>query len=251
MTRLALILIVLAGALPAAAAAAPAVPQISIGLDECVATSPGAGGSAIFRARMVALPSTDRMLVRFDLQVREPGAADWSPVSTEPNGWIKSAPGVSQLIWHKRFEALGGPAVYRARVRFRWYDASGALIDDAERRTPICAQPDPRPNLELGTLTVQPAGSGQPGQLRYAIPVRNTGRGDAGAFDVAFTLVGEPKPLIASVSGLAAGDSQSIAVVAPRCQPGEQLRVEVDPGNRVDEAGERDNVLTIACPPLA
>jgi hypothetical protein len=249
MPRLPLILAVLAlAALPASAAAAPKTSTlITSGLDECVLATPAATGSAIFQARMQALPASDRLLMRFDLQVREPGDTDWSPVSTEPNGWIRSAPGVSQLIWHKRFEALTGPASYRARVRYRWYDADGELIASDERRTPICAQPDLRPDLELGILTATTA---SPGLVRYAVPVRNAGKGDAGPFDVVFRMPGR-SPAIASVSGLPSGSSQSITWLAPPCATGDQLRVVVDPDDTVDEADERDNTLTVACPQVA
>jgi subtilase family serine protease len=36
--------------------------------------------------------------------------------------------------------------------------------------------------------------------------------------------------------------------MAPRCAPGDVLRFEVDPDDRVAEEDERDNVLTVACP---
>jgi hypothetical protein len=252
MPRLALILVVLAAAaLPTAAVAAPKTSTlITSGLDDCVAATTSATGSAIFQARMLALPASDRLLMRFDLQVREPGAGDWSAVSTEPNGWIRSASGVGQLIWHKRFEALTGPASYRARVRYRWYDSSGALLASDERRTPICTQPDLRPNLELGTLSQQPGPSSQPGLVRYAVSVRNTGKGDADSFDVVFRMPGQ-SPAIASVSGLPAGDAQGISFLAPACAAGDLLRVLVDPDDTVDESDERDNTLSMACPPAA
>jgi hypothetical protein len=198
---------------------------------------------------MQALPASDRLLMRFDLQVREPGVDDWTAVSTEPNGWIKSAPGVSQLIWHKRFDGLTGPASYRARVRYRWYDANGDLIASDERRTPLCVQPDLRASLTLGTLTSVVAGASQPGLLRYTLPVRNVGKTDAGPFDVTFRLPGSA-PQRAAVSGLPAGASQSISFLGPPCATGDQLRVVLDPDDIVDEADERDNTVAVPCPPV-
>jgi hypothetical protein len=243
MRRLALIVTLLAAALPSAAAAAPT--PVSTGLDECRTATATTRGSAIFRARMDAVDDTSRMGMRFDLQVRRPGDDAFRAVASEPNGWIRSAADVDQLIWHKRFEALAGPGDYRARVRFRWYDASGAVIAVAERRTVLCTQPDLRPDLELGGLTTQPAA--QPGLARYSVPVRNAGRGDAGPFDVVLTLAGVPRPAYA-VAGLRAGESQSAVFLAPPCQPGDQLRVELDPDDRIAEVDERDNALTVACP---
>jgi len=51
-----------------------------------------------------------------------------------------------------------------------------------------------------------------------------------------------------TVTGLAAGASQLVTFTAPRCAPGDVLRFEADPDNRVAETNERDNVLTFPCP---
>jgi subtilase family serine protease len=51
-----------------------------------------------------------------------------------------------------------------------------------------------------------------------------------------------------TVAGLAAGAAQAVTFMAPRCAPGDVLRFEVDPDDRVAEEDERDNVLTVACP---
>ena len=230
----------------AAAGAGPAVaaPTVDVAVDDCRTSADPLQRYAIFRGEMAAVERTDRMAMRFDLQVREPGDEHYRAVDAPGLGtWIKSEPGVNRaFIWTKQVANLTAPADYRARVTFRWYDAGGRVIEQTWRRTKLCTQPDPRPDLELGTLTTS-AGP-QPGLTRYSVPVRNTGRGDAGSFDVAFGDGASPL----TVSGVLAGAAQTVGFVAPSCAPGEILRFEVDPDGLVAEADEDDNVLRVACP---
>jgi hypothetical protein len=194
---------------------------------------------------MVAVPRSRQMWVRFDLQTRPEGDSAFQSVTTRDNGWIKSNAGVDEFIWHKLFQGLGAPGDYRARVRFRWLDADGKIIDSATRRTALCSQPDMRPNLELISLTAE--STGDPGQLRYVLGTRNSGKGDSAAFDISFSVGGGSRPLV-SVSGLAAGRSLTIAFVGDRCRPGEAVRLEADPADRIAEVDEADNVLSTTCP---
>ncbi len=247
MRRIAPIALLLLAVLPGVASATPAAPAAAVatGLDQCQAGSASQNGSATFRGEMRSVPGSDRMAIRFDLYARAPGEARFTR-SAAPSAWIRSVPGTARFIWHKRFEELTGPADYRTVVRFRWYDAGGAPIARARRTTDACTQPDPRPNLTLGAPTVL-AGP-QPGLRRYAIPVRNAGRGDAGPFEVALRIGAAPESALVAVSALAAADVQTVTFVAPPCAPGDALRFEADPGDRVVEVDERDNVLRVACP---
>jgi hypothetical protein len=244
MRRLALLAALTALAAPAAASAAP-TSSTDAGIDACVAAGSGTPGSVQFRSRMSALPRTQLMWVRFDLQARMPGETRYRTVSTKDNGWIKSNAGVDEFIWHKLFQGLSAPGDYRARVRFRWLDAGGKVVDSASRRTAVCSQPDMRPNLELTSLTAE--STGDAGQLRYVLGLRNTGKGDAAAFDISFSVGGEPRPLV-SFGGLPAGRSQTVAFAGDRCRPGEAVRLEVDPADRIAEVDEADNVLSTTCP---
>jgi subtilase family serine protease len=79
------------------------------------------------------------------------------------------------------------------------------------------------------------------------IAVRNDGRGDAGPFDVGLRIGGRDA-LLVTVAGAMAGQSQPLTFVGPRCVAGERVRIEADPGDRVAEADERDNVLSLDCP---
>lgn len=245
MRRLALTALLLALAAPAAASAAPAS-SVSTGVDQCVAAGSVTAGSVQFRSRMTAVPGTRQMWVRFDLQAKLAGDTSWQTVSTRDNGWIKSNAGVDEFIWHKLFQGLSAPGDYRARVRFRWYDADGKILDSASRRTPVCTQPDMRPNLVLGSLSAE--STSDAGQLRYVLAMRNTGKGDSAAFDISFSVGGDPRPVV-SVPGLPAGRSQTISFVGDRCRPGDALRLEADPADRIAEVDEADNVLSTTCPP--
>jgi subtilase family serine protease len=74
----------------------------------------------------------------------------------------------------------------------------------------------------------------------------NTGKGDAGPFEVDITREGM---LLRSLqlSGLAAGARRTVALSGPACTPGEQIAVVVDATHEVDESDETDNVLSIVC----
>ena len=135
---------------------------------------------------------------------------------------------------------------YRARMTFRWTAGDGDVHDRCAAGAASAAW-SRRPELALGDLTTTV--SGQPGVQRYTVPVRNDGRADAGAFDVALRIGNEDRAPV-TVTGLAARASQPVTFMAPRCAAGDVLRFEVDPGDRIAEDDERDNVLTGRLPYL-
>jgi hypothetical protein len=245
MRRLALLLTPLLAL--AVAGGAAAAPTAGVTVEECRTSASPLERYAIFRGQMDGVGrNTDRMAMRFDLQVREPGATRYRVVDAPGLGtWIRSAPGTNGgFIWTKQVTKLDAPADYRVRVAFRWYDKAGRTIERAARRSRTCTQPDLRPDLELGALTTREGP--EPGLTRYGVAVRNAGRGDAGAFEVAFG--GGDEPLLVTVPGVRAGAERPVAFVAPTCVSGDTLRFEVDPRGVVDESDEQDNVLRVACP---
>ncbi|MEZ5120529.1 MAG: CARDB domain-containing protein [Solirubrobacterales bacterium] len=248
MRRLAVIplLAAFAAAVPGAAAAVPPS-AVSTAVDECVPVSPTTAGSATFRIRMAAVPGTVRVAVRFDLQLRAPGSSIYQMVDGATSGWVRSDPKlpVDLFVWRQAFTPLREPGDYRARVRFRWLDANGKTIAGTTRRTPVCSQPDTRPNLKLTSFTAEPASAD--GQWRYLLGVRNTGRSDAPPFDISFSVGGEPRPLIMA-AGIPAGRAVTLSFTGDRCRPGDAVRVEADPADRIGEVDEADNVLSTTCP---
>jgi CARDB len=210
-------------------------------------TGPAASARiAAFTASMPALAGTARMWIRFDLLQRTPGEATFSTVALPAWGrWERSQVGRAGFIYTKRVRALRAPGEYRARVRFRWYDARGRVQRRAQRVTKTCRQPDPRPDLRAGALAVAP-GLG-PSSATYLLTVRNAGRGAAGRFDVVLSAGGMPQPPV-RVDGLAAGATRVVDVPGPLCDAGSTLRFVLDAGAAVAESDEADDVVDRACP---
>src|SRR5262249_32707155 len=145
--------------------------------------------------------------------------------------WQKSLANQTGFVFQKRVDALVAPAAYRVVVSFRWYGNHNKVIRTAEKVSPNCTQPDPRPDL-LALKATAPRGAAT-GTLDYAITVRDKGLGDAGPFGLVLTVNGARAPQ-ASVAGLAAGATTDVVVNAPVCTPGSTLTVQVDPANQVD-----------------
>jgi hypothetical protein len=232
-------------------AAAPAAhakqrPPLQARLMSCTTGATGSARTAAFAASMPAGRGTRRMWIRFDLLQRVPGDAEYAPASLPAWGrWERSQPGRAGFIYTKRVRGLRAPGAYRARVRFRWYDARGRIQRRAERVTRTCRQPDPRPDLRAGALTVAP-GLG-PASVTYLLAVRNAGRGAAAPFDVVLSAGGMPQPPV-RVAGLGAGESRVVSLPGPQCGVGATLRFVLDAGGAVAESDEADDVVDRACP---
>ena len=70
------------------------------------------------------------------------------------------------------------PASYRTLVRFRWLDADGDRVASSTATSPVCRQPDLRPNLR--PLGVEARAGADAAHARYLVPVVNRGRSLAG-----------------------------------------------------------------------
>ena len=116
--------------------------------------------------------------------------------------WQQSAPGVQIYRYVRQVTNLPAPGRYRAAISYRWLDAHHRIVRQAVRTTPVCVQPDERPLLVVGALTITPSPSSLNAQ--YAIALRNDGRGPAGPIDVALTVNGTPQPQLV-VQSLGAG----------------------------------------------
>jgi hypothetical protein len=238
-SALALLLLLLAVPAAPAAGGTEEPPRLAAQLTGCATAVDPAGRTAEFTGSMPALAGTDRMAMRFDLFQRR-GRGAFRRIATPGLGeWERSEPGRGGFVFTKRVEFLAAPASYRAVVRFRWYDADGALQRAALRRTPVCRQPDPRPQLRVVALEPAPEGG-------YRATVENTGRGGASAFATTLTVGGEAQAP-RRIEGLAAGDVAVLVLAGPPCPPGGAARVEVDSGREVAEAVERDNARTVPC----
>ena len=189
--------------------------------------------------------AASRMGIRFDLLQRRPGLQALAIAAPGLGVWNVSEADRTSFRYTKRIENLPAPATYRVVVRFRWYNAKGAVVGRARRVTRACRQPDYRPQLLLRNPAAQP--SGQPGLFQYAVGVQNAGRTAAANFDVALAVDGVRSGL-RTVEELLPGARERVSFTAARCQPGDVVTFTVDPDGRVDEANETDDQLSFPCP---
>lgn len=219
-----------------APAAAAASKRAGVALLECDREA----RAASFQARMELVSGAARMQMRFTL-LAERGRRGFRRVWAPGFGvWTTADPGVTRYVYTRRVEHLLGPARYRVHVRFRWLDGDGRTIARDAARSRICRQPDPRPNLVVRSLSIEPAG--EPDRRRYVVLVRNAGIGDADPFELEVT---GTAPVV--VDGLAAQRERTVALIGPACKPGWEVTATADPLDELDERSERDNEVAITC----
>jgi hypothetical protein len=233
MRRALLICALLLAGFPAAAGAA------SVRLVECVPAPDAHERSATFEARMREARGSDRMQVRFTLQVSEGVLPGWRRVAAPGlDQWLTSEPSVSRYSYSKTVLNLSAPAEYRMVVRFRWLDAEGEALRRSRATSRICRQPDMRPDLAVAGIDAVEGG--------YAVAVVNDGRTGSAPSSVVLAVGGvafEPRPLTA----LEPGERRVVTVAGPACGSGDALTASVDPADAVDERDEADNALVVPC----
>src|SRR5919106_2905123 len=232
-------LMILAAALPAApataevAGAAPATVKVA----DCSVEE----SSAAFYARMRTVPDTDRMWLRFTVQEKHAGAYE----SLEAPGlsrWHKSKPGVAAFGYRQTVRGLQPGGVYRAKVSFRWYSATGELLERTRKLSRACRQFDGVPNL---TSTVTGSGSTKvPGVVRYLMRIANTGVAPAVDFDARLSVDGGVVDTV-TIASLEPGASRDIAVLGPECTS--SVSSIADPDGVIVESSEDDNAHTVNC----
>jgi hypothetical protein len=217
-------------------------------LTACTTGALAAERAATFVGTMPRIKRATRMEMRFLLMQRRPGDVYTRVLIPKWGAWVRSQPGVPRFSYERRLEQLAAPAVYRVQVRFRWRSASGAVIRRSQRWSPVCEQPDYRPDLAVGELTA--TRGTQPGTARYDIVLRNAGRTDV-ATPFRITLATPTDPIgETSLTNLLSGGAQTVSITGPTCSPGQRLRVVVDARGAVDEATERNNAASRTCPTL-
>jgi hypothetical protein len=195
--------------------------------------------TAVFEARMVSVRRTARMQMRFTLQVSTPDAPKWRKVPAAGfDQWLTVPAGIGKYTYDKTVEELVMPASYRTVISFRWRDARGKSIRSEKATSPVCRQPDQRPDLVIRELRAQARG--------YVALVANRGRAAAGPFDVDFLRAGQPLGS-ETVPGLAPGEVTTVIIQGMPCSPGEEISAVVDPGSEVDEADEENDTVALVC----
>ena len=228
---------------PAQPAAGESPPPLKASLAACSVGASPDQRFAIFTGSMPAYRGTRRMAMKFNLYIRPTGADEWLAVRARGLGrWQRSEPGREGFVYTKRVERLLQGNEYRVAVRFRWYQAPGLRRRDRVRRTPVCRQPDQRPNLKVESLRIRPGADAD--SRRYVVTVINAGETAAGAFDVGLVTTRDD---VRSVPGLPAGERATVEVAAPACPMGDRVAARVDIRGVVDESSERDNRFIALC----
>jgi CARDB len=243
--RLAPLIALIALATPAAAHAQ--APPLRAKVSACSSGPLPTDRVVAFTGSMPSIAGSRRMWMRFDVLARAGTAKAYVPLKVPGLGvWQKSAPGrPAGFVFTQRVQALAAPGSYKAVIRFRWYGTSGKLLRSTSRQTPVCKQPDWRPDLQAGALDATP-GPGA-GEASYTLVVRNAGRSAAGPFDVLLGGAGSDQPT-QRVTGLQPGASVTLIFAAPQCTPGSTLRVTVDARGEIPEATEGDDTVERTCP---
>lgn len=253
MRRVALVLAVLIGglaALPSAQAgprtgkAARTVALVRVA--DCARGPQAADRHAIFRGAMRRVAHTGRMSMRFALQERV-GAGRFRTVRAPGLGrWRKSRPGVRRFSHRQRVLELAEGSAYRVVVSFRWHDGDGQVIRRARRRSRSCSQPGPLSNLRLLRIGGGLPLAGAPLFSMYNVRVANRGQVATPRFGVSLAVDGGIVDR-QSVGALSPGEVRQLSFAGPACA--RSLTARADPEDAVRETSERDNVLTVPCPP--
>ena len=240
--RRASIILLTAAALAGGAAALAQAPPLAARLAACQTGPNAADRYAVFSGSMPRVRGAVTMAMRFVLFERQPQGRFLAVSLPHWGVWEKTTKkGVPGFIFTKRVEQLAAPAAFRAAVTFRWLDAKGRLIAAKRRTSPICHQPDQRPDLHVKRVVFPSKRAGP-----TKIVIRNRGRSDAGAFAVNASRGDLVKGT--TVAGLPAGEQVTVGFPLGRCTPGEPVTVTLDPAGQVDEAVESDDKTTVSCP---
>jgi hypothetical protein len=201
---------------------------------------------AAFHGRMRRVGGAIRMGMRFTLLERMPGG-QFEPVAAEGLGrWRKSKPLKTVFAYRQRVRGLVESASYRSVVQFRWYDDEGKTLRQERRRSSICDQATPLPNLRARVIGAEPGNVA--GVMRYSVRVVN--RGQVPASDVAVRLAVDGREAeVKTIPTLVPGDPKVLALRGPRCH--RSVEVASDPADRIAEVDEGDNGHVLPCADLA
>ncbi len=194
---------------------------------------------AVFEGRVLTFKRAAKMQLRFTLQALTPDSTRWRKIDAPGFGtWITAPPAFAKYSYAKTVQDLLAPASYRAVVEFRWRDRKGRTVRTEKATSPICRQPDSRPDLVVRKVLVE---NGD-----YVAVVFNRGRQAAGAFAVGFLRDSVAIGTV-EVTGLAPQTPVTVMLPGSPCAPGTPLEAVADPRSQVDEADEENDSLSVFC----
>jgi hypothetical protein len=197
---------------------------------------------AVFEGQVRVFRKAPKMQMRFTLQASTPDAPKWRRVDVPDfSGWISAPANVGKYTYDKTVQDLLAPASYRAVVDFRWRDRRGRTIRIERAISPVCKQPDARPDLLVRRVRVEDGS--------YVAVVFNRGRQAAGPFAVDILVDGSSVGTV-DVVGLAPQTPITVITPAPAgspCASGTALEAVADTRAQVDEADEENNAFDSVC----
>jgi hypothetical protein len=194
---------------------------------------------AVFEGRVLSFKKAAKMQLRFTLQASTPDDSRWRRIDAEGFGtWITAPPALVKYTYDKTVQNLLAPASYRAVVDFRWRDRRGKAVRTERAISPVCKQPDERPDLVVRSVRLEGG--------EYVAVIFNRGREAADAFAVDFLADGAPLGTV-EIIGLAPQTPVTVMLPGPPCAPGTPVEVVADPRSQVDEADEENDSLGVLC----
>jgi len=202
------------------------------------------GRSASFSSKMEGSSKSASMELRFDLYSRPIAGRAWKAVTGVPKFGAWDRPSSSSVTWSKSVGGLSVGQSYRVLVTHRWLSKSGRVIRRAILASPVCNQPDARPDLATSFIRSTALANGNE---RYQLIVRNLGLSAARGFSVAMRVTGIELPTV-RVESLGAGKSRLVSFVGPACTGASKIKAEADFSKEIAEHNELNNVVEVACP---
>lgn len=243
------------GTAAAAAISSSVPPRASLSTFVCqTAVNPLSRGIAV-TAVMRPVPSTKSMQVRFELMRMGRHAAAFHPLRTRRGNlgkWI--SPGIPTLgqlpsdVWKPTGQVanLPAPDYYRLKVSFRWLGTGGLKLGQAVRLTPVCYEPELRPDLVVRSIGIAPLPS-KPGNDAYDAVIANRGATAAGPFQVSLA---EAQTVVDTITlpELSSHKTRHAHLIGPACSTGEVITVTADPAHQVDVWDRTNSALSVVCP---
>jgi CARDB len=234
-----------AGSGPDAAAARASVtgsPQAL--LIECSHGKRPSDRSALFSGQMDQIADATGMRMRFDLSERIGSSTVWRDVASPAlRTWRYADPGVLRFLYRQRVDGLKEATAYRMTVRFRWLADDGSVVAKNSARSPVCRQPGKLPNLAVRD-DVRARSGPTGGTYRYVVTFHNNGRVSSPPTKLKLRVDGAEVD-VRPIGRLQPGERRRVRFVGPACEHDVQARI--DPGNRVREITESDNLRTVPC----
>lgn len=206
-------------------------------------------------ATMRPLKATHTLNVEFRLLEKPTGATTWTQVPGPGLGqWLAPTdpPTLGERaadVWNVNHPVadLAGPAAYRFSVSFRWLATRGRVLGTQTLTSAVCKQPELRPDLVVGAVTVTP--TARRTRRVYTATISNTGATAASAVSVELNVDGT---IVQKTIKLLRPHAKSVVkLTGPACNAATPASVTVDPADQIDVSTRAQAAVNVVCPPAA